>query len=216
MSTEPFKPIVVHEWDFARIALLFMLAVGIGVSLIGVSISNDLRSKATTTQPSPSPLAEVVIPPVNLPAPYIRLVAEKSTYQIGDKIAVGIFIDTAGKPVVEADVVFTYPLNVLEFDKTIVKEDFFKSIQISGTEKEPLVSFFVTPTTGQEPVTTQGEIKIGTLSLKAKVATESAKVDLSFDKNKPNLSALVLFAQSRADPIENILNTVGGVTISVQ
>ncbi len=214
MNENTLKPQVIHQWDLPKIALLFGLAVAIGLGVIGVSLSQDVRSKATSMRPSPTPLAIVQSPPSDLTPPYIRLVTKSTEVQVGVSILFDIYIDTAGKEVVEADLVLSYPDEILEFDINVKNADVFKSVQVSD-DPETLVTFFVTPTTGQKPIVTQGEQKIGTISFKAKAAHENVTLGIEFDKNKPETSALILYTETRIETPTNLLEKGSQITFSI-
>jgi len=157
---------VTHEWHIGRIVTLVALVSGLIVGSFAVFTSQELRSRATLSVSTPSPLVEIKpSPPIDLEAPYIRLVTNKQSYSKNDRVIVDIFVDTGNQPVMETDVVIVYDEKSLTLDESSVQNaPVFKSVQSDFSTKDQVkLSFFVTPSVGHKPIKTEGEVKIGSI-----------------------------------------------------
>ena len=56
------------------------------------------------------------------------MVKKQNIVHTGESFPIDIYVDTGGKPVVEADLVLSYPTDVLELDPEVTSADVFKSV----------------------------------------------------------------------------------------
>lgn len=214
------KPVLIVKKEYFKwrivgaVLLLVFLLGGMGAGVILTQTNQELRGKANTPQVIPSPFV-FTPPPTNLEAPYIRLVSRKNTYGFSEKVPVEVYLNTAGKPTMEASLVVTYDPEVLGItDQDIEVTQIFKSAEVEVTkEGEIMMTLFVTSSVGHAPVSTNTDTKIATFNFKS-LTTEKADTEIDFIQNGKSGTTLVSFSQSREDT-KNILQNTEGVKLTI-
>ena len=219
MNEESPQLIVTTEWSLARLLIIFILFLGIGAGVFATLTFRDVRSKAASQNPTPTPLVEVVLPSpnTNLSPPYLRLVVSKKNYGFNASVPVDVYLNTNGSKTVEADIALTFDTNLVDISKSeIVSTGVFKSLNVDEIQDGKVAfSLFVNPQIGHEPITLEKETKIATLSFKTKALTGKTQIKFEFNRNDTSKTALIPLTQTRPDKPQNLLTAVEGVDVEI-
>lgn len=199
--------------------VMIVLLVVLGISLWATSQFQDVRSRAAHQETVTIPTV-VPAPKTLLTAPYIRLVSNgHQTYSTGDQVPLEIFIDTHSQPTSEARFVIAYDSNLLGFDEQgIGNGDIYPVLNVeSVTPGKVIFSIFVESEAGYTPAILSQEQKVATLFFHV-IGKGNTDTDVSLVVNPTSdeTTSLSLFAADRSSPIQNILQSVEGTTISLR
>ncbi len=216
MKRETIKPIGHRQWFKWRIIVIAATIGAIVATVMALLDLRDLRSRAQITQARPGPFAST--PAFTLTPPFLALSSSKTTFGFREKVPVAIYLHTASKDTLAADVVVTYDPKILEITQNDIEiEDVYKSVAVESSVSGKLtLSFFIRPEIGHPAVKTGFPSKIATLTFKTKtLETNHSAINLEFDPNADVSTRLIPYAEVRPEKPANILETVAGVEISV-
>jgi hypothetical protein len=221
MTDETVKLIVHHQWSKARIFVLALLVAGVGASVAATMTVQDLRSKAASILPSPTPLLAspaLPSPRTQLESPYVRLVVPKTNYPFGASVPVDVYMTTGGTPTVEADIALSYNPDFLEIKKSdITVNDVYKSHSIVMDEDGKLqLVLFVDTQVGLAPVSIESEKQVAHLIFKTKaLASDKAEIAIDYSKKDTQKTNLTENKEERSSKPVNLFDSVEGVTLKI-
>jgi hypothetical protein len=215
--------------------IVIVLAILLGVaywalSMQGTEAPNTSETATSTESAVIDGMPVVESTPQPVPAALgasISVVADKTSYEVGDSVALSFYIDT---PVAigGADVIFSFDGTKLELVQGLAKENFAQEVAQLATAKvaqssteEPLtIGYTNNKKVGDSIVYTfsalarpgdevSGKTKLGTVILRAKKAGD-APITISFENEGISTDSNIAY-QGR-----DILKSVVGTTIRVQ
>lgn len=217
MSEEKLELIVHKEVSIARLIIIFVVLIGIGVGVIATLTLRDVRSKAFTPKSTSESLNVIPSPTTNLVTPYVRLVANRPTFSFFSTALIDVYLHTGSQDVIEAAVLIRFDPEVLSIaEQDIVFNSFFKSASALVSEEVLELSLFNNLELGHMPVQNEKEIKIATLNFKTKsIVKDDTVIYIDFEKDNPDKTRLFSANDIRSKSPTNLLESVENISFAI-
>lgn len=192
----------------SKLTYLAILAGVLMVTSYGVRQINDLRSSAAPVRVT----TRIDVPPpppkTLLQSPYIRLVTQKETYGVSEKIPVDVYVHTDGEQILETGIIISFDPSLVSIThEDIEMTSVFATGQADVYDDRVDVYTFNTPQAGQDEVVLATERRVATLTF---TPTHAGIAEFTLLQD-PAIGAGSSITGQRAAPGESVVNLLKSV-----